>query len=56
MALLRSPLYEVHAQAGATFQPQDGWELAQVFSSSAEEFRAAEDPQRRSMTCLTPAG
>ena len=42
MALLRSPLYEVHAQAGATFRPQDGWELAQVFSSSAEEFQAAE--------------
>ena len=42
MALLRSPLYEVHAQAGATFLPQDGWELAQVFSSSAEEFHAAE--------------
>ena len=42
MALMRSPLYEVHAQAGATFRPQDGWELSQVFSSSAEEFRAAE--------------
>ena len=42
MALLRSPLYEVHAQAGATFRPQDGWELAQVFSSCAEEFQAAE--------------
>ena len=42
MALMRSPLYEVHAQAGVTFRPQDGWELAQVFSSSAEEFHAAE--------------
>ena len=42
MALLRSPLYEVHAQAGATFRPQDRWEIAQAFGSPPEEFHAAQ--------------
>ena len=46
MALLRSPLYEVHAQAGATFLPQDGWELAQVFSSPV--LKSSTPPRLRS--------
>ena len=42
MALLRSPLHDVHHQEGAIFGPQDGWELPHGFSSLADEFRAAE--------------